>query len=142
MSTPTGLHLNWTGVKHGTTNIKNVSNVQFDPGGDLLPYAGDNSRYPTALVNAMNRPGASVECEDMATLSSFNIGDEGSFVAILNDAKNLAVTGGGALQFTLSNAVIRNVPLGGQFGQFGRGQLQMLAYSADGVTPPLAVQAL
>ena len=147
MPTPTTLYANWTGVQFTPAGgvpivISRVSNVEFDPGGQLTAYSGDGNRFPVGLFNLMNQPRATLESENIGAISSLAPGALGTFVAVLNDARNGAGVGSGAIQYTLSNAVVQNTPAGGRHQHFARGKATFLAFSADGVTSPLAAVVL
>ena len=147
MPTPTTIFANWTGVQFTPSSgspivISRVSNVEFDPGGQLTAYSGDGNRYPVGLFNLMNQPKATVESENVGAISSLAPGALGTFVAVLNDAKNGAGPGSGAIQYTLSNAVVQNTHAGGRHQQFARGKAVLHAFSSDGVTSPLAAVVL
>ncbi len=136
----TKLQLNWTAVGFTPTagvltTIAHVQNVHIDPGGELLPYSGGLDRFPTVIVNAYNNPSATVESGDIATMQGFSPGTVGIFTATHSDAELAA---GGAIVYTLSNAIVKNNPSSGAHRQYGSGSLSFLAYSSDGVTNPLA----
>jgi hypothetical protein len=147
MPTPTTLIMNWTGVTFTPAGgsaipLKRVNSVNFDPGGQLLPYSGDGDRYPTAMVLAMSSPTASLSTSNISQISALAIGTVGTLVAIANDAVNGILTGGGAITYTLINAVVAGTPWGGQHAQFGTANLTFQAYSSDGSTTPLSQAAL
>jgi hypothetical protein len=136
----TKLQVNWSAVSFTPSGgslqaITKVNDVQFDPGGQLLPYSGDTDRYPTTIINQMNNPRATVRSGDVANLQGFVPGTVGTFNATFKDAK---LATGGDMLYVLSNAVIENAPGGGTHAQYGEATLSMLAYSSDGVTSPLA----
>lgn len=131
----TKLQANWTAVTHGSTTITRVSAVTFSKGGSISLYSGDDNIYDVVGVNLMNKPKATVTCEDPAVLMGFGIGDTGSFTATHKDAKGAA---GGAIVYTMANAIVENVDAGGQHAQFGSGSLSLVAFSSDGTTNPLS----
>ena len=133
--------MNWTGVTFTpqggpTTAISGVTSVQIDTGGTLLKFSGDGDRYHTTVVNDHSEPTVTVHSADLAAVRAFPVGTVGTFTATHNDARNGA--GSGAVTYTLSNAVIASTPIQGSHRQFGQGTLTMTAFSADGVTNPLA----
>jgi hypothetical protein len=147
MSTPTNLFLNWTQVQFTPTggsalSFNMVENVEFDPGGQLLPHSSDAARYPVALVNHMNNPKATMQSANIAKINALAPGAKGAFQAVLNDALNGDVAGSGAIRYVLNNAVVQNNPSGGHHSQYGKGSAVFLAYSSDGVTSPLSATVL
>jgi hypothetical protein len=136
----TNLQVNWSAVGFtpsggSLTAINKVDGVDIDYGTTLLSYSGDADRYPTTIVNTMNEPKMTVRSSNVAGLQGFTAGTVGAFAATHNDAK-LAV--GGAVVYTLANAVVGNVQVGGEHAQYGKGSLAFQAFSADGVTSPLS----
>jgi hypothetical protein len=134
------LQMNWSAVGFTPTSgtlvaITKVQDVQFDPGGSLKDYMGDADKFPTTVVNDMNRPKATVQSGDIATIQALVPGTIGTFTATFNDAKQST---GGAIVYTLSNAVVANIPGGGKHGDYGAATLNLQAFSSDGVTNPLA----
>jgi hypothetical protein len=137
----TKLQMNWSAVGFtpsggSLTTISKVQEVQFDPAGTLKPYAGDGDRYPTTIVNDMNNPKATVRGGDVATMQGLAPGTVGAFTSTFNDAK---LATGGAIVYTLSNAVVENCTAGGAHAEYGEGTLSFLAFSSDGVTSPLGI---
>lgn len=138
--TASKLQLNWTGVSFtpssGTlTPITHVSEVQVDPGGTLLTYAGDNDRFPTTIVCAMSNPKVSITTADIGTIQGFNPGTVGTVAAIHMDGKAAAL---GNIVYSVINAVVENCTNSGPFGAWGSGTLTLLAFSADGATSPIS----
>src|SRR5438045_1551526 len=106
----TALQMNWSAVSFtpsggSLTAITKVDQVDFDPGGQLLPYSGDTNIYPTAIVNNRSEPRASVRSSNPAGLLAFTVGTAGSFTATHKDAKGAT---GGDIVYVLSNAVVEN----------------------------------
>ena len=132
----TGLQKNWSPVAWGNTTITKVTSVDFDQGGNLLPFYGDGNIYPTVLVAQDNKPTATVQSGDIGGLQALGgPGTTGTLTATHLDAKLAA---GGAINYTLNNAVIANIVANGPRGQFGSGTLQVQAFSSDGTTNPLS----
>jgi hypothetical protein len=135
------LQLNWSAVGFTPPDpgtlipITHVQEVQVDPGGTLLTYAGDNDRYPTTIVNAMSNPKVSVTSADTGGLQGISPGTVGTFTATHLDAKGAT---GGNIVYTVINAVVENTPGGGQFGAWSSGTMTMLAFSSDGSTSPIS----
>jgi hypothetical protein len=127
---------NWTSVSHGSNPITRVTNVSFSQGGSLATFSADGDRFPTVVVNLMNRPRATVTSADTASLMNLTPGTTASFSATHKDA---AAQAGGDILYVLANAVVENVDTNGAHGQFGSATLSMLAYSSDGTTNPLSL---
>jgi hypothetical protein len=147
MATPTTIYANWTQVQFTPSGgspivFSRVSGVDFDPGGTLLPYSGDANRYPVALINMMNHPRATVQCENLAIVNAVAPGSKGTFQAVLNDAINGDGVGSGAIRFALSNAVVQNSPVGGRHQHYAHGTVTLHGYSSDGTTNPLSATVL
>jgi hypothetical protein len=130
------LQMNWTSVQFASTNLTRVTAVTFSQGGELIEFAGDNNRYPVVIANNMNRPRCSITSGDVATLMAIAPGTSGTITATQNDALAAA---GGAINWTMSNAVHQNTDDTGRWGHFATATATFRAYSTDGVTPPLSI---
>ena len=128
------LQLNWTNVQFATTSLSRVTSVTFSQGGELIEFAGDNNRYPVIIANNINRPRCSITSGDVATLMGLAPGTSGSIVATQNDALEAV---GGAVNWTLANAVHENTDDTGQWGQYATATATFRAYASDGSTNPL-----
>ena len=131
----TKLQMGWVGVQHGTTPITNVDNVQFSIDATQVPYSGDNSRWPTVVVNSTNSLSITLTVSDEAVLLGIGTGAVATFTATHKDAK---LATGGDIVFTCINAVTGQVTAGGAHGALGSAQMTLMAFSADGVTNPLS----
>ncbi len=143
MPSSTTLYSNWTGVGFRPGGgplipINRVQSVGFDPGSQLIPYSGDGDRYPVGLFNLSNQPSAVVVSNNIGALLSIPPGTVGTLVATLNDARNGALADGGAITFTLDNAVVQNAPTSARHAQIADGSVTFLAFSSDGVTSPFS----
>jgi hypothetical protein len=132
----TQLQLNWTGVQFGSVNIIHVTSCSFSQGGELIEFSGDNSRYPVIIANNVNRPKCSITGGDVATLMGFTDGLSGTILATQQDA--LGATGG-AINWSLINAVHETTDDQGQWGAFATATATFRAYSSDGATNPLTI---
>jgi hypothetical protein len=133
------LNANWSAVSHGLNTITRVTTAAFSRGGALMSFSADGDRYPTAIVNLMSKPTASVTTADVGLAfdgTKFPVGADAALSATLNDAKGAS---GGSVIFTLANAVLENVQGNGQHGQFASATLNFQAYSSDGTTSPLSI---
>jgi hypothetical protein len=132
----TKAQINWASVMHGSTAITRITTGGFGQGGKLLKFKGDTDVYSSIIANVDNEPHATFTTADVGTMMGINPGTSGTLTATLNDAK--AVTGG-AVIFTMSNAVFENADTTGQHAQFGTVTGTWQAYSSDGTTNPLAI---
>lgn len=131
----TGLQLNWTSVSFAAATLTRVTSVTFSQGGELIEFAGDDNRYPVVIANNINRPRCSITSGDVAGLMTLAPGAAGTILATQADA--LGGTGG-AIQWTMSNAVHQNTDDTGQWGHFATATATFRACAADGATNPLS----
>jgi len=134
--------MNWTSTGFTPTGgslqaVSRVSGIDIDPGGQLLEYSGDGNRFPVAIFNHMNKPSFTINSENIGVLSSLAPGAVGVVSSILNDPKNGAGAGSGAILFALANAVLENPKMGGKHMAYATGSATFKGYSSDGVTSPL-----
>jgi hypothetical protein len=130
------LQANWTAVAHGSNTITRVSGVTISQGGTLATFSADGDRFPTVVVNLMNKPKATVTTADTASVMGIAPGTVGTFKATHVDAQGQT---GGDILYVLENAVVENVDTSGSHGQFGTATMSLLAYSSDGTTNPLSI---
>lgn len=133
--------MNWSGVNFTPTGgaptvISGVTSVTIESGGNLAKFSGDGDRYPTLVVNDFNEPTVTVQSADLAALRSNPVGTVGTLTATHNDARS--GVGSGAITYTLANAVVASVQVGGAHRHFGQGTATFVAFSADGLTNPLS----
>jgi hypothetical protein len=136
----TGLQLNWTAVGFtpsggSLTTITRVTSVGIGTGGQLLPFSGDNDRFPTVIANVMNMPGASVTTGNIAQIMALSPGTRGTFTATHKDARGAT---NGDIVYTLINAVVASPDANGPHGSYGSGTVSWQAFSSDGSTNPLS----
>lgn len=129
------LQMNWTNVQFATTSLTRVTSVAFSQGGELIEFAGDNNRYPVVIANNINRPRCTLTSGDVATLMAISPGTSGTITATQNDA--LAAVGG-AVNWTMTNAVHQSTDENGHWGHFATATATFRAYAADGATNPLS----
>ena len=110
----TKAQINWTGVEFNSVNITRVTNASIGQGGQLIKFKGDTDIYPTIIANVDNEPHASITTADVGTMMGFVPGTSATLTATLNDAKSVA---GGAVNFTLANAVFENADTQAQHGR-------------------------
>jgi hypothetical protein len=128
--------INWTNVAFASTGITRVTAAMFGQGGSLIKFKGDTDLYPSIIANVTNEPHASITTADVGTMMGFNPGASGTLAAQLNDAKAVS---GGAVVFTMSNAVFENADANAQHAQFGTVTGTWQAYASDGLTNPVVI---
>lgn len=131
----TRAQLNWANVSFGSTSITRVTNGSFSQGGKLLKFSGDTDVFTTIIANVSNEPSASFTTADVGTIMGIAPGTTNTLSATLNDAKGAT---GGAVVFTLINAVFENADTTAAHAQLGSVIGTWQAYSSDGVTSPLS----
>jgi hypothetical protein len=112
-----------------------VTNVTVDTGGSLVKFSGDGDRFTTTVVNDYNDPSIVITTADENWLFSIAPGTRGTVTATHKDAK---LATGGAITFTLINAVAQGPSAGGAHRQIGSGSITFNAESSDGTTNPLS----
>ena len=122
-------------MSFASTAITRVTNASVGQGGNLIKFKGDTDVFPTIIAMVDQEPHASITTADVGTMMGFIPGAAGSLVMTLNDAKTAS---GGAVNFTLANAVFENADTQAQHAQFGSVTGTWQAYSADGSTNPLS----
>ena len=131
----TKAQINWTSVNFNSTAITRVTSASVGQGGSLIKFKGDTDLYPTIIANVDNEPHFSITTADVGTMMGFAPGTAATLTATLNDAKGAT---GGAVVFTMSNAVFENADTQAQHAQFGSVTGTWQAFSTDGSTNPLA----
>jgi hypothetical protein len=131
----TKAQINWTAVSHGSTAITRVTNGTVSPGGRLIKFKGDMDLYPTIIAMTDSEPNFSITSADIGTVMGIAPGTTATLTATLNDAKGAA---GGAVIFSMINAVFENANASAAHAQFGTITGTWHAYSSDGVTSPLS----
>ena len=119
-----------------SVNITRVTNAIVGQGGQLIKFKGDTDIYPTIIANVDNEPHVSITTADVGTMMGFMPGTSATLTATLNDAKSAS---GGAVVFTLANAVFENADTQAQHAQFGSVTGTWQCFSSDGSTNPLIV---
>jgi hypothetical protein len=131
----TRAQLNWASVSFGSTAITRVTNGSFTQGGKLLKFSGDADVFTTIIANVSNEPSASFTTADVGTIMGIAPGSTNTLSATLNDAKGAT---GGAVVFTMINAVFENADTKAAHAQLGSVTGTWQAYSSDGTTNPLS----
>lgn len=131
----TKAQINWASVTFGDTSITRITTGGFGQGGKLLKFKGDTDIYSTIIANVDNEPHATFSTADVGTLMGFVPGSSNTLSATLNDAKGET---GGAVIFSMINAVFENADTQAAHGQYGTVTGTWQAFSSDGVTNPLS----
>jgi hypothetical protein len=131
----TRAQINWASVTFGSTAITRITTGGFGQGGKLLRFKGDTDMYSTVIANVANEPSATFTTADVGTMMGIAPGTTNTLAATLNDAKGAT---GGAVVFTMVNAVFENADTTAQHAQFGTVTGTWQAFSSDGVTNPLS----
>ena len=131
----TKAQINWASVTFGSTAITRVTTGGFGQGGKLLKFKGDTDLYTTIIANVTNEPNATFTTADVGTMMGILPGTTNTLTATLNDAKGAT---GGAVVFTMINAVFENADTKAAHAEFGTVTGTWQAFSSDGSTPPLS----
>jgi hypothetical protein len=147
MPTPSRKHVNWapcafTPTGGSATTYTGVTTAGIDPNGSLLKFDGDGDRYTTTIINDFNDPVITITCTDIGAMRAWPVGTVGTLVLTHLDARNVATAGGGALLYTLVNAIVADFPFTGAHRQYATGTITFNTFSSDGITNPLSVTAL
>ena len=132
----TRAQLNWASVSFGSTSVTRVTSGSFSQGGKLLKFSGDTDVYTTIIANVLNEPTAQFTTADVGTIMGIAPGATNTLSATLNDARGAT---GGAVVFTMINAVFENADTTAAHAQLGSVTGTWHAFSSDGVTSPLSL---
>lgn len=130
----TGVQMNWTSVSYASTSITRVTSITFDAGGEIEEFEGDNNIYPVVIARKIFRPSCNIVSGDAASL--FGLGGPGTILATQPDAFGAT---GGAINWSMLNAVHVNTTDSGSWGTMATATATFRAYSSDGTTPPLTI---
>jgi hypothetical protein len=131
----TGLQLNWENTEFAGNSYTHVTQVTFAQGGKLIPFMGDANKMPVVIALQSMTPTASITSSDVASLMAIQPGAGGTITTTQVDALNAT---GGAINWTLINAVHEDSQNSGSWGNFAVATATFQAYSSDGLTPPLS----
>jgi hypothetical protein len=131
----TKAQINWASVSFGSTSLSMITAGGFGMGGKLLKFKGDTDLYSTVIANVTNEPYATFTTADVGTMMGIAPGTTNTLAATLADAKGAT---GGAVVFSMINAVFENADTTAQHAQFGSVTGTWQAFSSDGVTNPLS----
>jgi len=121
--------------------IKGVQSVSMNPQVKTIQGAGDADFYPSLSVAVEGEPTITVNTINDAVLNAVAPGTVGTLAWTQNDARNGATTAGGALIYTITNAVYTPGDTVQGHRVFGTFAATFTAYATDGITNPVAVAA-
>jgi hypothetical protein len=144
MPTPSGRYMNVSGVGFtpsggSLTTITGVKSIRFNEGIEVKKEGADYDAFPTVKAADWIQPTFDLETLDAGVLISQLAGAVGTFVFLVRDVNNGAVTGGGAKLFTVTNAFVEQRQSQHQHREFSRQTLTFGCISSDGSTHPVAV---
>ena len=144
--TPTNKFINVSSVGFtpsggSLTSIKGVKSITLNPNAQALKDSADGDLFNTfAGVVGLDYV-VDVVVNIPMTLNAITPGVAGTLVFTANDARNAAVTAGGAQVFTVSNCVFQPQTMNLTHRQLGTNSYQFDTWSTDGVTNPVSVAA-
>ena len=119
--------------------LSGVSNVSVDPQGNLNKFSADGDLFPTLTVHDYSDPMVTLTLANINAALSCGVGTRGSMSVTFKDAKNQAAgSGTGDITFTVSPAIVQNIPSSQGYRQFGTATLTFASESVDGVTSPIS----
>lgn len=121
--------------------IRGVQNVTLNEQASDVSEGGDGDLINTSAGVVQIDPQVSLEFLNAAVLNGVAPGVIGTLTWTLLDANNKAVSGGGALIFTLVNAYYMPGAVNMPFRQFAKATPTFKSFSVDGQTSPLSVSA-
>lgn len=121
--------------------ILNVKSVSSNPNLESVEDSGDAQFYNTLNVVTSGRWIITIEVTKPAVLNAVAFGVAGTLTWTENDANNGSATGGGALIFTLVNAILKPQTRNSQHRQVATMSFVFESYSSDGSTSPLSSTA-
>lgn len=123
------------------TAIKGVKSIGINPNVQVLKESGDADFFNTFAGAVSADWVIDVQFINTMSLNSVTPGVIGTFTFTINDARNGAVTGGGAMIYTISNAVYDPGNMSNPHRQMSTASAQFHTYSTDGTTSAVAVAA-
>lgn len=141
-----GMFVNFSGVQFtpaggAAISITEVLAVDSDMQGQTIMQKGDADLFPTHRKRVSSDPRVTIRTNDIVSRNAC-IGLRGALTWIEQDEDNGATPAGGALRYTLSNAVEETSDNRGQHAAYRESTLTFGSYSTDGTTSPLAVTAV
>lgn len=120
----------------GAVTIGHVSRLVYRDNAASVCFAGDADSYPTAVSEVSGEaPEVQVSCLVPAILDAVPAGTHGSLSWVLNDAFNGAMPGGGAVRYTIANAVFLRKPVNAPHYVYADTDFLFRAVSSDGMCP-------
>ena len=146
MPTPTNKYINVSSVGFTPAGgsliaIKGVKSITMNPNAQALKESADGDLFNTFAGVVGIDYVIDVQTNIPMTLNALAPGVAGTLVFTVNDARNAAVTAGGALIFTVSNCVYQPQTLNATHRQLATNSYQFDTWSTDGLTNPVSVAA-
>ena len=123
------------------TAIKGVKSITLNPNAQVLKDSADGDLFNSFAGVVGVDYVVDVAVNIPMTLNALAPGVAGSLVFTVNDARNAAVTAGGAMIYTISNCVFQPQTLNATHRQLATNSYQFDTWSTDGLTNPVAVAA-
>lgn len=141
MGVPANRFVNFSGVTFTPSGgsavvITEVQNIGYDPKAKLIQASGDADLYDTAVALVSIAPEITIESQNLIALQSLVPGTHGTLTYILHDFYN--GTGTGAITRTITGCVVGSPTQDSKHRQAATGRLVLQAFSADGITSPVA----
>jgi len=128
--------INWTNVAFAGGALTRITAGGFGLGATLIKFKGDTDVYDSIVAVPTIEPHASFTSADIGTFTTLFPGTLATLTATLVDAR---AQSGGAVVFTMNNAVFENAEAQAQHAQFGTVTATWMAMAPDGLTNPLAI---
>lgn len=129
----TKVQANWSSVDIASQAITRVTDVKFSFGGQLTGFSGDTDKFNTVYANLMNDVTCTITTADAGTA----MGQKGSTGTVTATHNDILGATGGAINYTLANAIVENVDTSGSHAAAGTAGISIKSTSSDGTTNPL-----
>lgn len=140
----TGRYMNWlaptfTPATGSPIILDGVTNIQVDEGGSVVKFAGDTDRSNSLMVNDFNEPVITITFANAAKALQLRTGTIGTFTVTQLDAVNGSTPGGGALLYTMTNAIAVKPTATGAYRKIADNSVQLQGYDPAGTANALVV---
>lgn len=123
------------------TAIKGVQNATIQQTATDVSEGGDGDLYNTVGGVVFVDPMVSLEFMNAMALTALAPGAYGTLTFTLNDSANKALTGGGAVIFTIINCYLMPQQIAAQHRQVAKATMNFKTFSVDGQTNPVSTAA-
>lgn len=139
---PTNHFSNWSSVSFASIAMTGIRNLSVDFSIQDIQEGADMDLGPTVAFTNWSNPTFTIQTNKPGNLTSL-IGLYGVFTFVMNDARNQAAVGGGAIRFT-TNALsyLGAAGIDGAFQQLTGGSFTVKTGWTDGVTNPVQTTSL